>query len=124
MNKYNKKIKIGINAEILFEIKSELNIISQTPNIHHICLFKESKIFNKHLDPNKLKITLSPTSGDENVIYANSYTGCFAFSTKTQSSINGLKVIYDGKEPTISISIKSFSASSLSFTLKEFLKLL
>ena len=33
MNEYNKKINIGINADILFEIKSELNIIKRKTGI-------------------------------------------------------------------------------------------
>ena len=95
-----------------FSLKTEQNLrsiqlLKNTANIHHICLFIDEKdedkyrnvIFNKHLDYYKIQMESECT-----VHYVNSYIGCIDFTMKCSTS-KSLTFKYDNKVPSSSFDI-------------------
>ena len=72
MNKYNKKIKIGINAEILFEIKSKLNIIKRKTGM--LMAVNDNKVGRKLQGPKIiLPHSLKYMSPDQDFLFSNNF---------------------------------------------------
>ena len=115
-NKYhypNTEISLDSFDVKIYENDDKVYISKDIPLIQQICLKKDDKIINKHLDWHKLSLT-----GCSDINYAISYMGCFAFTAKSCQS-EALTVAYDGKSASTGLTIRSFSSSDITMSLTE-----
>jgi len=103
----------SFKVQIYNEDQEKIYISSDIPLIQQICFTKDSKIVNKHLDYYKLSLT-----GCNDINYAVSYMGCFAFTTKSCSS-ETLTVTYDGNPSSNNLNIVSLGSNDIVMTFIE-----
>jgi hypothetical protein len=108
----NGNILNSFSAKI-HEDDDTLYINKDTPLIYHICLLKKENAntlnVNQHLDTSKLELSISTGCTFK---YANSYMGCFAFST-TECVSGELSIKYNGVGASNTLSIHNFASDDI-----------